>query len=43
MIPYKRNLCFVGRKDIFDELDEKFASTENIKRKAALYGLGGVG
>jgi len=43
MIPYKRNLRFVGRMDIFDELDEKFALTKDIQPKAALYGLGGVG
>jgi hypothetical protein len=43
MIPYERNHRFVGRQEIFDELDEIFTSAEDRQRKAALCGLGGVG
>jgi hypothetical protein len=43
MIPYKRNPHFVGRKEIFDELDEIFTSAQDSQPKAALCGLGGVG
>ncbi len=43
MIPYKRNAHFVGRKDIFDELDGIFTSAQDSQPKAALCGLGGVG
>jgi hypothetical protein len=43
MIPYMRNHHFVGRKDVFDKLDEIFTSAQNSQPKAALCGLGGVG
>jgi len=43
MVPYGRNPHFVGREDIFDELDKIFISEVNSQRKAALCGLGGVG
>jgi hypothetical protein len=43
MVPYTRNPGFVGREDIFDELDAIFTSAGDSQRKAALCGLGGVG
>ena len=39
MVPFERDLKFVGRMDIIAKLDQKF----NSHRRVALAGIGGIG
>lgn len=43
LVPYDRNLSFVGRDDIFDEIEKTFSVPQDSQPKAALCGLGGIG
>ncbi|SPO07063.1 uncharacterized protein DNG_09757 [Cephalotrichum gorgonifer] len=43
LVPFERNLRFVGRSDFFDKIEKAFASADGSQPKAALYGLGGIG
>jgi hypothetical protein len=45
MVPFFRNPDFVGRKDTLDQLENLFgnASKGDDQRRAALWGLGGIG
>ena len=43
LIPIGRNLEFVGRGNIVEELQERLVYDSDTVQKAVLYGLGGVG
>ncbi|KAK2774697.1 kinesin light chain [Colletotrichum kahawae] len=43
IVPYDRNINFVGRHDIFKALDETLSMKKESQPKAALYRLGGIG
>jgi hypothetical protein len=42
-IPLARNLNFVGRDKILKDLEKMVYDQQGGQRRAALYGLGGVG
>jgi hypothetical protein len=39
LVPFDRDLRFVGRKDAIQEIDDRFRT----KRRVALCGIGGIG
>jgi len=43
MVPFGRNSEFVGREDIFFELNKRLVPKQDCVAIAALCGLGGVG
>ncbi|KAK5987846.1 Nephrocystin-3-like protein [Cladobotryum mycophilum] len=43
LVPFDRNASFVGRDDIFTDIEDAFAVQESSQPKAALCGLGGIG
>jgi hypothetical protein len=43
LVPFDRNPSFVGRDEIFAEIDRAFAVQGGSQPKAALCGLGGIG
>lgn len=43
LVPFDRNPSFVGRDEIFAEIDQAFAVQEGSQPKAALCGLVGIG
>lgn len=43
LVPFDRNPSFVGRDEIFAEIDQAFAVQGGSQPKAALCGLGGIG
>jgi hypothetical protein len=43
MVPFGRNPEFVGREDVFLELNKKLIPKQDYVATAALCGLGGVG
>ncbi|RFU73930.1 short-chain dehydrogenase [Trichoderma arundinaceum] len=43
LVPFDRNSSFVGRDDIFADIDRAFTVQEGSQPKAALCGLGGIG
>jgi hypothetical protein len=38
-VPFARDLKFVGRKDVLEEIEDKF----KLQRRVALCGIGGIG
>ncbi|KAH6609152.1 short-chain dehydrogenase [Trichoderma cornu-damae] len=43
LVPFDRNPSFVGRDEIFADIDQAFTVGEGSQPKAALCGLGGIG
>ncbi|KPM40141.1 hypothetical protein AK830_g6443 [Neonectria ditissima] len=43
LVPFDRNVSFVGRDAIFDEIERELRVEEGVQPKAALCGLGGIG
>lgn len=43
LVPFDRNLTFVGRNAVFDKIDQSFNVREGSQPKVALCGLGGIG
>ena len=43
MLPYTQNPDFVGRGDIFEQLQKELMITGEHQPRAVLWGLGGVG
>jgi hypothetical protein len=43
MVPFPENPDFVGRKDTLDQLENLLSPKGDNQRRAALWGLGGVG
>lgn len=44
MVPIDRNLNFVGRETVFEQLEGQLTAVDgDYRRAAALYGLGGIG
>jgi hypothetical protein len=43
MVPFLRNRDFVGRQDALDQLENLLIPGGDDQRRAALWGLGGIG
>lgn len=43
LVPFDRNLSFVGRDSIVENIDQAFTGKEGSQPKASLCGLGGIG
>lgn len=43
MLPFSRHKNFVGREEIFRQLDDKLLVDSYSHQRAALWGLGGIG
>jgi hypothetical protein len=43
MVPFFRNPDFVGRQDALDQLENLLSPGGDGQRRAALWGLGGIG
>jgi hypothetical protein len=43
MVPFPENSDFIGRKDTLDQLENLLSPKGDIQRRAALWGLGGIG
>lgn len=43
LVPFDRNISFVGRNETFTEIDQTFEVKDGSQPKAALCGLGGIG
>lgn len=43
LVPFDRNSSFVGRHDVFVEVEAALTSKEGTQPKTALWGLGGIG
>lgn len=43
IVPFDRNISFVGRNETFTEIDQAFEVKDGSQPRAALCGLGGIG
>jgi hypothetical protein len=43
MVPFRENQDFVGREDALDQLENLLSPKGDDQRRAALWGLGGIG